>query len=194
MKTISTQINFLMNFKSIFTILNLLLLSLLFYSCGTDDSNQSDNLTGIAPDNFQALNTTLTIVDNEQSRIITLNPTNNVLGSDGLGNYNMSLLQFEGSNATLQLVYYRGSYTYSKTGTNTGILDMKVTSQPDLNSTSTSNGNTRVNLASIKEPSVRWDGEQINLLFINGSESGNINSTKFSNSGGSKTLGGTFSF
>jgi hypothetical protein len=70
---------------------------------------------------------------------------------------------------------------------------MTTNSSPDLGNIF-SGDITVIESITIVDPSTLWNGEILNLLFLNGSTSGTIASSKSSNSGGSETLGGTFSF
>tara|TARA_B100001093_G_C26775643_1_gene992210 strand:+ start:1086 stop:1649 length:564 start_codon:yes stop_codon:yes gene_type:complete len=172
-------------------------ISIFVIGCGSEGSNESDNLTGVAPDSFIASDTILTIVDDEQTRIITLNPSINPTGTVGQGGYKMEMRQYIriGTNNTgVRSVFYRGSYTYNRSGSNTGVLIMTAEGNPDQNLFSTTGGSSFLIAATVVDPSTQWNSETLNLLFQNGSTSGNINSTKASNSGGTQTLGGTFSF
>lgn len=183
--------------KKNFSTFFLSFISIFVIGCGSEGSNESDNLTGVAPDSFIALDTVLTVVDDEQTRIITLNPSSNARGATGIGGYIMEMRQWirlGTNNSGIRSVFYRGNYTYGRSGPNTGVLQMTVVGSPDQDLFSITGGSIFLISATIVDPSTEWNSETLNLLFQNGSISGNINSTKASNSGGTETLGGTFSF
>ena len=180
-----------------FPIVVISLISIFLLGCGSEDSDESDNLVGVAPDSFIALDTVLTVVDDEQTRIITLNPSSNARGATGIGGYIMEMRQWirlGTNNSGIRSVFYRGNYTYGRSGPNTGVLQMTAVGSPDQDLFSITGGSIFLIAATIVDPSTQWNSETLNLLFQNGSISGNINSTKGSNTGGTQTLGGTFSF
>jgi hypothetical protein len=75
-----------------------------------------------------------------------------------------------------------------------GVTTFGAVGSPDQDLFSITGGSIFLIAATIVDPSTEWNSETLNLLFQNGSISGNINSTKGSNTGGTQTLGGTFSF
>ena len=80
--------------KKNFSTFFLSFISIFVIGCGSEGSNESDNLTGVAPDSFIPLDTVLTVVDDEQTRINTLNHSSNARGATGIGGYIREMRQW----------------------------------------------------------------------------------------------------
>jgi hypothetical protein len=161
----------------ILRIVFLVLLGLIFVSCGSESKPTVVTVDGSAPSTLLPLagttTVTLDVADNEQRRLITLTP-----GTTGLsGTFRMPVLEWvqSGGTAKIRPVTLVGAYTYNP-GSQSATMVFTTTSSS----------------ANVVEPSFAWATETMTLFFTNGKIGGSLQSTKATANAKTESFSGSF--
>ena len=162
----------------ILRIVFLVLLGLIFVSCGSESKPTVVTVDGSAPSTLLPLagttTVTLDVADNEQRRLITLTP-----GTTGLsGTFSMPVREWiqTGTTAKIKPVTLVGAYTYNP-GSQSATMVFTITTPSSV---------------TIVEPSFAWSTENMTLLFTNGKIGGSLQSTKATANAKTESFSGSF--